>query len=550
MNTHAKQLQFPTAIKWAGCGILLLLSFFVLLYYITGPSLGYIHSDCTDSLLWSLASLESGSVLAEDFEYAALLPFGSSLWTVPILAIFGYSVTAYMWSMSVFVVIFILATFSLFRAMKWHLLPSAATTFALCMLLSGSEKLREIMWEHTIYYSLSILLILLLLNLCLRLIPHLDQFKYGYPDRKNNIRIILYSCLLILLCIGCATDGMQVLVISVVPALGAWIAYTLFDNKNTLLSGAALKRYALCGVMLFGVCIGLILLRIITLGGTINAGYENAYSTWSDMEEWSKNATGFLHGYLSLFGVEISSNDAMFSLSSVLDILKMLCALILLICPYLLLVRYQKIQHRSSKILLWAHLILSFVILFAFVCGTLSSANWRLTPLLGSSILATLVYVRELFGSTRVEKRIAIILAAVLICVSLLNAFAICSMPHDYGKERDHAVIAQMLEEKGYDYGYATFWNSHITTLLSDNAVRIMTVETINGNLEKYMYQHLRSWELDREGESSFLMLTQSEFEGIRFGEFWTELNARLPLIDEMEYNGYRIFVFEGNIFA
>jgi drug/metabolite transporter (DMT)-like permease len=87
-------------------GIFLAAAVAVLIYYIQGPSLGVIHSDCTDSLLWSQVMLDSGHILSEDFRYAAILPFGSSLWTVPILAICGYSVTAYILSMSVFAVLF------------------------------------------------------------------------------------------------------------------------------------------------------------------------------------------------------------------------------------------------------------------------------------------------------------------------------------------------------------------------------------------------------------------------------------------------------------
>ena len=63
--------------------LLLFGSVFVLLYYITGPALGYFHSDCTDSLLWSRVMLETGEVLSEDFAYAAILLCRSRSLSVP-----------------------------------------------------------------------------------------------------------------------------------------------------------------------------------------------------------------------------------------------------------------------------------------------------------------------------------------------------------------------------------------------------------------------------------------------------------------------------------
>ena len=171
------RIPFDKVCEWAITGGFLFLAIYVLIYYIAGPSLAVLHSDCTDSLLWSQAMVESGEILTEDFHYAALLPFGSPLWTVPILAICGYTVNAYVLSMSVFAVLFVLAAFSLFCAMKWARPVGAFASFCLSMLLSGSAKLREVMWEHVIYYSLSILLVMVLLNLCLRLLGAAEQRK-------------------------------------------------------------------------------------------------------------------------------------------------------------------------------------------------------------------------------------------------------------------------------------------------------------------------------------------------------------------------------------
>ena len=76
------------------------------IYYILGPGEGYFHADCTDSLYWANASVESGSVFDETFRYAALLPFSGSAWMIPLIKIFGFGITAHNIAMVIFAVIF------------------------------------------------------------------------------------------------------------------------------------------------------------------------------------------------------------------------------------------------------------------------------------------------------------------------------------------------------------------------------------------------------------------------------------------------------------
>ncbi len=533
--------------EWLLCAALLALTLYVVLYYITGPSLNFLHSDSTDSLLWAWATVDSGQILAEDFHYAALLPFGAPLWMVPILSIWGYTVTAQTVSMAVFAVLFVFSAFSLFRGMKWSPALSAVGAFCMSLLLSGSAKLREILWEHTIYYSLSILFVMLLLNLCLRLLPCLEAWTRGESDRRHTAKLVTFGVLLLLLSAGCATDGFQVLAVSVVPVLGALAAYTLLEDAP-LLSRRGMCRYITGGLMLFGTAAGMLILRVITQNGQIRAGYGTAYSVWSDPTEWGDNAGRLVFQMLSLFGVDPAARDPLFTLESVGVLLKIVCVGCLLLCPLVLLFRYRRIRHSATKLILWTHLAVSAVVLLGFVCGSLSTANWRLTPMLGSAVLATLALLRELFSAGRVEKRLGAALCGLLVTVSLLNAYTICQMPRTLGQERDHRVIARTLAEKGYDYGYATFWNAQITTLLSDEQVTVLPVKTESNAVVIYPYQVRDSWFQSREGKDCFLLLTEGEYELLRYTPYWTALLEQRTLVEQWSYNGYHVAVFDGDV--
>lgn len=534
-----------TVVGW----LYLALSLAVLIYYISGPALAYFHADCADSLLWSQVMVETGEILSDEFHYAALLPFGSPLWMVPVLWIFGYTMTAQVVSMVIFAVLFVLAAYSLFRALKAGPAFAGIGTFCLSMLLSGSVKLREILWEHVIYYSLGLLLLMVLLNLCLRLADRMKRWSDGDQSRRNTVWMAVYAALLLLVSIGCGTDGLQVLVICAVPVFGGCIATAIFDNRP-LLCRRSMGRYARAAIVAAGMVLGLLLLVILTKGGQISAGYENAFSGWSAMEDWPDNAERFFPHYLSLFGIDVEDGARLFSAESVLMMLKLAAAILILVCPVLLLLRYRHIENNGAKLVLWAHLILTLVILLGFVCGTLSSANWRLTPLIGSGALTTLVYFRELWHGSDVEKRVSAVLTAVVLAVSVTTGATLLSMPRDAGDNQKYLTLTAALEEKGYTRGYATFWHAGNTTLLSDGEVWVANMNAGSDGFVPYRYQTLDRWFEDQEGqETYFLMFTEGEYQQVSQSSQWQEFSEQTPLYDSFTCEGFRIFVYTQNPF-
>ncbi len=524
-------------------------SLWTLFYYVTGPALGYFHSDCVDSLLWSQAMVESGDILSENFSYAALLPFGSPIWMVPVIKLFGFTMRAQTVSMCIFTVIFVLSALSLFRAMRWRYSVSSTAVFCLSMILSGSVKLREIMWEHVIYYSLGILFIMLLLSLVFRLWDKLSDFSRWVM--RDKISAVIYGVLLLLLCAGCATDGFQVLGLTVVPVVGSIIAYTLFDKETKLNSPVAVKRYSICVVMALGTLMGILLLSVITNGGQISAGYGVAYSGWSDVSSWRGNAELFLTHYLTLVGVETDTAVSLFSADSIAVFIRLIGALAVLVCPFILFFSYKSLKDKYSKIIAWAHLAVTAVVMVGFICGTLSNVNWRLTPFLGSSVIATVVYVKHLIGEGVVMRRVGVLIAALLLCFSMANAADMLDMPRELGRDDPLQKVADTLEEKGYDYGYATFWNAGETWLRSDSAVKVVNVSVERGEVKRRNYQTMNHWFDDIEGqENYFLLLDRTEYLSIVGSSYWTELTSRRNIVEEFECEDYYVIVFDGNVFV
>ena len=139
-------------------------------YYLITRAPAYFNSDTADTILWAQQSYEAKALFNRNFSYAALLPFGSNLWLVPLVALFGTTMKAQVAGTVIFLLLFTAALVFLCRSLGFNLRYTAFTVFTITTVMSASDKLREIMWEHTIYYSLSLLLIFLVLGLALRLI--------------------------------------------------------------------------------------------------------------------------------------------------------------------------------------------------------------------------------------------------------------------------------------------------------------------------------------------------------------------------------------------
>ena len=74
-------------------------------YYIVFAARYEFHADCTDTILWANASVESGKLYDPNFTYACFLPFSTSTLMIPLIKIFGLCMTAHIGGMLCFFII-------------------------------------------------------------------------------------------------------------------------------------------------------------------------------------------------------------------------------------------------------------------------------------------------------------------------------------------------------------------------------------------------------------------------------------------------------------
>lgn len=539
MSVVRRILPYAAALLTAGIGIGLVL------YYIIGPSEWYMTADCTDSLLWSQATFESGKLVSEDFYYAAVIPFGGNLIFLPFIALFGYSMTAQICGLCTYAVLLFAAVIYLGRGLGYKWYTAGGMLSLLVLIMSSSAKLREIMWEHIFYYNLGILFFCLGMGLAVRI------FREGGfidTDEKKATDIVLIGVLSIFAMI-CATNGLQSLVCFILPVLAAMFAALFLDSEIKLISKQALC--ALIVIFAVGICtlVGMKLTDSVT--GGITAAYQEAYSTYSAMGTWVNNFLGLFNNWFTLLGVSVSAGDPMMSVESVINMIRIFCGLFLLVAPIVMLCGYRSIKSRGVRMLLVGHLAVMAFIIFASVFGSLGGANWRLTPMLGTSVLVAFAYAVDLIGRKKAAARVGAVMLAFLILTAGISALEIKEMKAGEYDKYDAHLITYALEERGLERGYATFWRSQIITMLSDSRVECAVI--LDGASEpiKRNYQSSDSWYEDGEDTNEYFLLLDSA-ENVSYAT-WRAMNVHLQTDSFVITNAntgvnYYVYVYSENI--
>lgn len=286
--------------------LLLLVAVTVVVHYIVFGSKGEFHSDCTDTIYWAKASHDSGHMLNEDFDYACLLPFGTSLLMQLFMPLFGLSMTTQTLGMLMFLGLFTGFFCLMVHELGWNYRWTCYGATILLLLLNSSKKLREIFWDHTIYYSLSILFLFIGMFLLFRLSNLTAKRKEletaGGDIKKVRIHQWVTLAVLLLFFMLTCTDGISAISIFALPFMAGIFLERLMDSKTKLL--AKRNRWT-CGLL---VALAVMLFLGMKLNafwaGDIVAGYEGAYSNYVAQSEWLANAQKFPLAWLTLLGVE------------------------------------------------------------------------------------------------------------------------------------------------------------------------------------------------------------------------------------------------------
>lgn len=527
-----------------------------MIYYITVGFRSEFHADCTDTIMWANASHESGHVYDENFSYACFLPFGINLIMQPLISIFGLSLKAHIIGMLGYLTLLVVFFCLMLKEMHWDLRGICFAGSVMLAVTVSSQKLREIFWQHTIYYSLGLLFIVIGLYLYFRLLNLSDNRHSLDPKDKKAQRLFLhflitFVCLAVFIMFS-ATDGISALSIFAIPFIAAIFAEALADNSYKIFCMKNLKTFGT--IIIFGIMIILGTKLNERWAGDMVANYQEAYSVYSGMSTWTEHIQNLPIAWMKLFGVEDMSGQPLFEKKSILNLIRIAASLILAVMPIIATCHYSKIKKaKGSQALrtwIWIHWASSAIILVGYICGLLSTADWRLTPVIGTSLMLSIIFVHYIAVNKISSGRIIAIISIPVILVSILNISGLVRLSKkDYKKENYLFGLTELIEDAGLSYGYASFWNANAITLISDSEVKVRDVNISENGVSKRLYQSSSEWYKDQpEQDEYFLLLTSYEYNVIANGQNTLLDDATKNLSATVNNVEYYILVFDHNI--
>ena len=525
-------------------------------YYITVGFKSEFHADCTDTIMWANASHESGHVYDENFSYACFLPFGINLIMQPLISIFGLSLKAHIIGMLGYLILLVVFFCLMLKEMHWNIRSICFAGSVMLAVTVSSQKLREIFWQHTIYYSLGLLFIVIGLYLYFRLLNLSNKRQSLDPKDKKSPRLFLhflitFVCLAVFIMFT-ATDGISALSIFAIPFIAAIFAEAFANDSNKIFSLKTLKTFASAAI--FGVMILLGIKLNERWVGDMIAGYQEAYSAYSGMSTWIEHIQNLPLAWMRLFGVEDMSGQPLFEKKSILNLLRIAASIILAVMPIIATCYYSKIKKakgsQALRIWIWIHWASSAIVLVGYICGLLSTADWRLTPVIGTSLMLSIIFVHYIAVSKISSGRIIALISIPVIIVAILNIQGLINLSKkDYKKENYLFGLTELIEDAGLSYGYASFWNANAITLISDSEVKVRDVNISEYGISKRLYQSSSEWYKDQPGQNEyFLLLTSYEYSTIANGQNSLIEDATRNLSAFVNNVEYYILVFDHNI--
>ncbi len=507
------------------------------IYYIIYPSAEFFHADCTDTILWAQASYDGKALFNPDFGYAAMLPFGGTMLMIPLIGIFGVSMTTHHVGMVLFTLLFFASAWFLCRSLKFSVPMSFSAVGVLALTLCSSAKLREIFYEHVIYYSIAAAIIFVLLSLLIRFKEHIND-----PASSKKLVAVVFAT--VVFSVLSALDGMQVIATGVFPVLFAAVAEIFLEKDRKLLDKENRKSVYFCLICGVATVIGMGLLIVLSNG--VTAGYAGAFSQYANMNEWLTNLWKFPEHWFSLFGVDTAYGMGIFSIKSIINIIRIGAAAIVLIVPVIALIFYKKFDY-ASKVLILSHYGVSAVIMFGYIFGILSAANWRLSPMICTGLMVC-------FAAFRTAKpyvlavRFSVLAVCVLVLFSGISVKNIAEMDKNGIENNEKYQLANVLEENGLEYGFATFWNSQAITVLSDSRVRVANTDINENGIAPCYYQTNKKWFENQEGiDRYFVLASDYEISILEQTDDWGLFSSLVQ--DVIEIEGYKIFIFDSLLF-
>jgi hypothetical protein len=386
------------------------------------------------------------------------------------------------------------------------------------------------------------------------------------------ITYIIYQLLFIVLINGIITDNaysnkkflgivllyiianlgeMRNLLIWGVPGVIAYVLLTHLKNEQQF----EITKRMVCNLRLLSVlCISILLAFIVCImvGKLYGTDGTMRGLTVLPAEYFGRSLYAIITDLFNLYGN--SYKASLFSTAGIMKIINFLIAILFnIVMPLFAIRNINRFPSESSKFIIVFSIVSSFIYLFViFLTGVASREDRYLIPVYNNNILL-LAVTSSFVLKKHLKDYLPVGLCAILIYVFVCNFFYLSCQKHSllYQKFGSFAEgvegITNFLEEKGLQYGYATFFNAEEYSILSNNKVRIRGIRLNEKEIMPYNWlTSSRFYEPDYYSGKTFLMISDAEMEHF-FPSGISKLDLGKPL-DILKFKTFSFFVYGYNI--
>jgi len=403
------------------------------------------------------------------------------------------------------------------------------STFIILMTLV-STMTRAMFYHHILYYSQGLLYLFIGLGLLIRMM--------NAHRRTQTKKTMILLALLALWMLLTAINGEMTLAIFSVPLVGAYVLEWIFQKTepNTKLAEDRFTWITIA-LLCLSIALGLVIRALLCKG--FHTEYSDGITSFADQAQWHEHIGNLLRFWMSITSGQMIQPKIL-SKSGIINVIQISVGIALVVVPMIALLRFRTLKEQWERFVVLIHWVTTGVILFLFVFARYGEADWRLLPILMTSILCTIVYLRHaLMNATLPWKRIAGLTTLLLVANALWSGYFVAQIPSDYKASNAYGLIT-FLEKNDLTDGYATYWNAIGPTVYSGEQIRIRQIGLYENRIVPQHYQSNREW-YGKPLEKCFLLITQQEAD---------EFASAIPgdFTDVLNYGNDCIYIYDHNI--
>ena len=273
---------------------------------------------------------------------------------------------------------------------------------------------------------------------------------------------------------------------------------------------------------------------------------------WISLSEMLNKVPKLFASLMTILGGEPYTNRALDTISGVYDGFRLIVALLFIgILPRTISLCLSGTDKLLQLMVIYA--LTSIVALSVIMLGTsVYNARYLIPPaflfVIATAALPFRFKERIFFDIARLVVTIGFCTNLLVINTSYWSTYHASEIHKADAQNFDHpAQLAQLLLENNLSYGFATFWQANVVTVLTNNRVKTRPIFIEDGKILSMQWLSARSWysETAMHGET-FLILSAAEELALDWASFAAVRGLTPSRI--IQFKHYKIFVFSENI--